>query len=221
MRVHIALVGKTKEPILQGIHQYNAIDKIYLLHSRGDDGTEVTAKNIKLDLEPFGIREIILKVIDPFSMQNIVDVITSIATKESTNTLYINITGGTNLMAGAATAASFFIGAQAYYIKDRKRLLKNDPYQNILVELPVPNIPYHTALEKTQLKILNEIASRSGKISNKTIADKLNFSPQIISYHVKELKKKKLINALADEYDSRKEYLYLTDPGKLVIQWRK
>ena len=37
-----------------------------------------------------------------------------IAERGKTATIYVNITGGTNLMAGADCSASFFIGAQAY-----------------------------------------------------------------------------------------------------------
>jgi CRISPR locus-related DNA-binding protein len=221
MNIHIATVGNTKEPILSGIRQYAAVDKVYLLHSKGKEGTEKTANEIKTILEAFGIREIILKVIDPFSMHDIVEVITNIARKESENNLFINMTGGTNTMAGAATAASFFVGAQAYYIKHSEKLDKDKLNEGILVELPVPNIPYHTVLEKTQLLILKTVAKRNGKINSKMIANELNISSQIVSYHVIQLKKKKLITGIEDPNDSRKECLSLTNSGNLVYTWIK
>jgi CRISPR/Cas system-associated protein Csm6 len=47
-----------------------------------------------------------------------VNSISEIAKKEHDNNLFINITCGTNLMAGASCATSYFVGAQAYYIKE-------------------------------------------------------------------------------------------------------
>jgi CRISPR locus-related DNA-binding protein len=219
MNIHLALVGKIEGPILSGIQLYGAVDKVYLLHSTGTDGTESVATKIKIELEPLGIRQIIFKVVDPFSMNSVVHTITNIAREESSNNLFVNITGGTNLMAGAATATSFFVGAQAYYIRDPNKLPKDRAVKELLVELPVPRIPYHGSLNETQLSILQLVARRSGKIINKTIKDELNLSPQITSYHTKELKKKKLITAKSDEKDSRKNYLSITHAGNLVIAW--
>lgn len=221
LNIHIALVGKTEGPILSGIQQYGAVDKVYLLHSTGEDGTEQIANNIKKSLEPLGINKIIFKIIDPFSMSNIVEVLTDIAREESTNNLFINITGGTNLMAGAATAASFFVGAQAYYIKIASKLPKGKSSKDLLVELPVPKIPYHTSLEQTQISILKSIAKKNGRTSNKIITDELKMSPQIISYHIKELQRKKLIVADINKNDSRKKVLSLTNAGNLVLNWIK
>jgi hypothetical protein len=218
VNIHIALVGDNEGPILSGIQQYGAVDRVYLLHS---SKTEQIAKKIKIILEPLGIKKIILKIIDPFSMSNIVEVLTNIAKQESSNNLFINITGGTNLMAGAATATSFFIGAQAYYIKIPNKVSENIPSKSLLVELPVPKIPYHNSLEQTQISILKSIAKKNGRTTNKIITNELKMSPQIISYHIKELQRKKLIVTDTDKNDSRKKVLSLTNAGNLVLNWIK
>ena len=50
--------------------------------------------------------------VDPFDMNSVIDAIISIVDKERLP-VYANITGGTNLMAGAALSAAFFVGAKA------------------------------------------------------------------------------------------------------------
>ena len=39
----------------------------------------------------------------------------------------------------------------------------------MLVELPVPKIPYHKSLEQTQISILKSIAKKNGRTVNKMI----------------------------------------------------
>jgi DNA-binding MarR family transcriptional regulator len=90
-----------------------------------------------------------------------------------------------------------------------------------LVEIPVPRIPYHKSLEDTQLAILQLVASKNQEISNALISKNLNLSPQVVSYHIKELQKKKLITVGFGLEDSRKKFLSLTNAGYLVAAWTK
>lgn len=145
---------------------------------------------------------------------------TEIAKEESSNNIFVNITGGTNLMAGAACAASYFIGAQPYYVLDQTKL-PNRRSKDLLVEIPVPKIPYRNALEQTQLKILQLIDNKGDKAFNKVIREEINMSPQAFSYNVKQLVKKNLIVMTTDEFNTRSKKLRLTDAGKLVFSWSK
>jgi DNA-binding MarR family transcriptional regulator len=217
MNVHVALVGNKVEPILTGIRLYSAIDKLYLLHSQE---TKDKAQEIKIKLDAFGIKRIVFRTIDPFSMNSTVNAMTEIAKEESSNNIFVNITGGTNLMAGAACAASYFIGAQPYYVLDQTKL-PNRRSKDLLVEIPVPKIPYHNALEQTQLKILQLIDNKGDKAFNKVIREEINMSPQAFSYNVKQLVKKNLIVMTTDEFNTRSKKLRLTDAGKLVFSWSK
>ena len=108
-------------------------------------------------------------------------------------------------------------GAQTYYIKIPDNLQEATPSKKLLVELPVPKIPYHKSLEQTQISILKSIAKKNGRTVNKMITEELKMSPQIISYHVKELQRKKLIVADVDKNDSRTKVLSLTNAGNLVL----
>lgn len=165
-------------------------------------------------------------------MNSVVNTIMKIADAEKGNSICINITGGTNLMAGAACAASFFIGAKAYYILDQSKLPKGSTIQDQLIELPIPHIPYIDSLQNTQVTILKKIYDLGGKITNKHLKDELKITPQKLSYHIKELENKRLIttkrgwkeailrqNRKITRVDKRKITIQLTNAGRLVVSW--
>jgi hypothetical protein len=160
-----------------------------------------------------------MKEIDPFSMESVVNTIVKIARSEVGNNLYVNITGGTNLMAGAACAASFFVGANAYYILD-SRLSPESPAKDLLVSLPIPNVKYSKELSKLQIKILQILSSKQSPISSSLLLQHdLHISPQRLSYNIRELINKKLVDIKYDDMDSRRRLLKLTNLGKLHLSW--
>ena len=212
------LVGDTKDPLLATFNLYGIIDKVYFLHT---EKSKTVARGIEQEIKPLAIKEVYYRKVEQYDMNSVVNTITDIAKEESENSLFINITGGTKLMSGAATAASFFVGAQAYYVITPKDLPPDSPVMNRLVELPVPNIPYHNSLTGTQLDILRLVSKRNGKVSNKMLKEALGLSAQTLSYHIRQLDKKKLVTLYMDENDSRMKYLLITNPGKLVVSWSK
>lgn len=212
-----------------GLRHYGSIDRLYLLHSA--DTSEFAfnsfAQNLGQQLREVGFEHVTLKEINPFDMQSVIDAILWIADRESPP-FYINITGGTNLMAGAACSAAFFVGAQAYYVVGKAGSQQED--QRVL-ELPVPNIPYYRTLDKTQLLVLKEIRELGGEVENASLRYELGMSPQILSYHVKELTRKRLVCTerrsvvatkdvnQSKDHDRRKLQVKITSAGNLVLSW--
>lgn len=194
MSIHIALIGKTKEPVLFGFQQYSKISKMYLLHSPDspDFKFEELALSVKESLRNIGFRGVIPIKIDAFNMNSVINEIVRIAKKEHSNPIYVNITGGTNLMAAAACVGAFIIGATAYYILDTRKNSSSDT-ENILVELPIPSIPILGSLQETQIRILKKIHSHEDKISNVKLRNEIGITPQKLSYHIKELERKGLL----------------------------
>lgn len=213
--IHVALVGKTAEPIVEGFRLYPAIDKIYLLHSIE---TKSIANQIKTRLNRTDSVEVIFRKIEPFNLKDIVEKIIEIGRAEKANNIFVNITGGTNIMAGAACAASFFIGAQAYYVLDRKKTV-NQPRNKMLVELPVPKIPFYDTLDPVQREILHILNKKGDICSNSYLREEIRISPQLLSYHIKTLKKQNLIELIQDSTDSRKTLVKIKDSGRLLSQW--
>jgi CRISPR locus-related DNA-binding protein len=226
LSTHIALIGKTEDPVLIGFHHYGEIRKLYLLHSPNDDKFtfKELALGVKKDLEKVGFDGVELRQIDAFDMNNVISSIIDIVDQEKPP-YFINITGGTNLMAGAACAASFFVGAKAYYVLEKQ---EGSSAESEVIELPVPNIPYYRTIDKTQLRVLGEVSKLGGRTSNSRLRDSLHMSPQVLSYHIKELARKELIRVIRDQVlsrqggakvDSRAITIELTNAGRLVLRW--
>jgi CRISPR locus-related DNA-binding protein len=226
LSTHIALIGRTEEPVLKGYQHYGGVKRLYLLHSQNSDDFKFAdlALDVKKKLEAVGFTGVVLKKVDAFDMNDIVNTIIEIVDREKPP-YYVNITGGTNLMAGAASAAAFFIGAKAYYVLGKRG---SPSPEGKVIELPVPNIPYYRSVEKTQLRILKTLVSLGGRAHSARLRETLGMSPQSMSYHVKELAKKGLVNVSrgsgevapeASKVDNRVAIVAITNAGKLVSSW--
>jgi len=233
LNVHIALIGKTKEPVLKGF-QFYGMDKLYLLHSQDTEEFHFmqAAEEVKKTLADVGFPNVFLVQIDPFNMHKVIESILHIVDNERQASIHINITGGTNLMAGAACSASFFVGAKAYYVLDERKLPKGTSLEDQIVELPIPNIPYARNLQETQMKILKKLSMGGGMTGNAQLRHELKMSPQKLSYHIKELEAKGLVtttrgwqietlhrNRKARKVDKRRLSISLTNSGKLLASW--
>lgn len=233
MDVHIALIGRTMEPVLKAF-QYYGMDKLYLLHSQDtkEFRFKETAQEVKRRLADVGFGDVSLIEINPFDMSSIIESIIRIVEDEKQSSIYVNITGGTNLMAGAACSASFFVGAKAYYVLDQSKLPKNSSLQDQILELPTPKIPYARTLQKTQMKILTKLLQYDGMASNRQLRYELKISPQKLSYNIKELETKGFVTTKrgwekqkmhrgrpTKEIDKRILALSITNAGRLVASW--
>ncbi len=224
-------MGRSPEPVLNGFHHYGSVDRLYILHSANNEEERIAhiAIELKKRLAGTGFNEVILKEINAFDMNNIINAILEIVEKEEPP-FYINITGGTNMMAGAACAASFFVGAKAYYVQG-KRQSENSSYK--VIELPVPNIPYYKVIGKSELSILECLRRLGGKCTTPQMKSILKMSPQIISYHIRELQIKSLIEVDNPEskfmkskseikkLDRRVKTIKITNAGLLFLRWTK
>ena len=231
MSSHIALLGKTIEPVLKGFQHYGAIDNLYILHSKDEPDFKFKklAEELRTRLSGIGFDNTHLVQIDPFKMDDIIGAILQIV-GEASSPIYINITGGTNLMAGAACIAAFFVGAQAYYVLGKR----GGPIsESRVVELPVPNIPYNKVLDDTQIAILREIQQLNRPTTNRELREILGLSPQRMRYHINELETKRLIftsrgfeqiNHLSKErrvkkLDKRLLTVNISNAGKFVLNF--
>lgn len=230
MTVHIALLGKTKEPVLIGYRHYTGIETLYLLHSPNSKefGFRDVALGIKNSLESIGFRQVKLKEIDAFDMMSVISAIIEISRAETEQRLLINITGGTNLMAAAGCTAAFIVGAKAYYVLDTR--ISADIEKSPIIEVPIPRVHVASGVESTQLQILRAIHDMGGKGPNAHIREELDISPQTLSYHVNKLKIKELVatrrgvttkiqqdDGIVERTDSRGLTVELTPAGSLLV----
>ncbi len=216
--IHISLIGKTKEPIIEGIRHYGNPIKVYLLHSKNNDDFkfEILAKTVKKKIESNWCKTELV-MLDMFNADELLKTILKIILKykKSESKILVNVTGGTNLMASIASTASFIGGVGAYYVFDPKKTNSKE----LVFELPIPHMPKTNSLRKKQSMILEKI-NEYKKINNKKLETNLKLRPTEINYHLTELEKKNLIE-ISRGWEYQKEDKIKIDKRQITIQITK
>ncbi len=187
--LQIATVGMTIEPILEGFQFRNA-DRFVLLHS---NETDDEAKTISDRVSSFLGRSITeLREIDAYDMKSIVGAIIWYRRKYSSWSIDLNVTGGTNIMASAALVAGFAIEARVFYVRAPSQ--PPEPLAERVIDLPVPKVPLES-LSDVQRAILRAVRAKRGELTaaNSVLAARLGKSRQVISYHLRQLATKGLL----------------------------
>ncbi len=213
MSVHIVPHGRSIEHVKRGLRGHSSAEHVHLLVS---DRFLETAHELADDLESFGYA-LEIHLIDAFDLRSVVDTIVTIAKDHAGEELYVNITGGTNLMAGAATSSAFFIGARPYYVLKPQA---DESVDELIISLPAPKQPLTFDLSESQRAVLEQLGGwdAQGKkgVIGREIGDELGVSAQNISYHIGKLENKGLVET---QPDGRRKEIYLADVGRLYLRW--
>ena len=224
--IHLATVGRSGDRIKAGLRRMSA-DRVYLLHSpngarASDGGTNDfadTAERLAEELRSAGY-DVVLAEIPVYDLGGMVYRIMEIAKAERDadprTRFWVNISGGTNLMAGAATAASYMLGATVYYATEGD---EGDVLEDRVVEYPTPTVPDPSRLGSSALRCLRLMASADGPLTNAQIAERLGWSAQTASHNVKVLRYWHLVETSRAEGDTRVSVNSLTDHGRLFAMW--
>ena len=214
MNVHVVPHGRTTSHIKRGLRAYSSVDKVYLLTS---EAFEDVGLELQRDLREFGY-ETEVDLIDAFDLRSIVDTIVTIAKQHPNDDLFINITGGTNLMAGGATSSAFFIGATPYYVLEPQSGDENT--EDLVMELPSPTQPLTFEIDGLQRDVLTTLGTwdENGRknVIMREIGDELGEAPQKISYHIDQLNEKGLVET---QHDGRTKKVSVSDVGRLYLRW--
>ncbi|ELY83647.1 HFX_2341 family transcriptional regulator domain-containing protein [Natrinema altunense] len=214
MSLHIVPHGETTVHIKRGLQAYGSADHVQLLTS---EKFQSVGNELAEELTEFGYN-VEIDLIDAFDLRDVVDTVVSVARENPDQEIYVNITGGTNLMAGAATASAFFIGATPYYVLEPQT--GEESVDDLVKKLPSPTQPLNFEIEGLQLEVLETLGKwddegRKGVILRE-IGEELSESSQKISYHVSQLEEKGLVET---EMEGRTKHVYVTDVGRLYLQW--
>lgn len=214
MSLHIVPHGQTTVHIKRGLQAYGSADKVNLLTS---EKFRSVGNGLAEELTEFGYT-VEVNLIDAFDLRDVVDTVVSVARENPDQEIYVNITGGTNLMAGAATASAFFIGATPYYVLEPQT--GEESVDDLVMKLPSPTQPLTFEIEGLQLDVFQTLGrwdeeGRKGVILRE-LGEELGESSQKISYHISQLQEKGLVES---EIEGRTKHVYVTDVGRLYLQW--
>lgn len=215
-KIHIALVGDDKNNIVNGVGLIGGNELYPIISEKyADKGFEElddllsfcnvhrTIDDTKLVIDPFGddayqeLVELILKISDSIEPQD---------------DLYINITGGTNLMSAAGMSGALLARATAYYVLERER--------------DVILLPWHSydisKLKEKDRDVIQHLFEHDGASDSQicnALRDKMkdkpkkNYTLRKIRYSLKKLQEEGYIKQIPDGRKNRNE---LTIWGKIA-----
>ena len=174
MKIFISPIGVTTEHVKGWLaEESRGVQILWLIHSKkGKTDFPKIAKKLKSDLKSAYPRlKIKLKTIDSaFEIDSTMDAIAEIIHKEmdDNNELLksdftLNITGGTNVMAGATMISATWYGTKAHYVLEPQKGDSDD--KQYVVDLPVKSIGT-AKMKDNQLTILKMINESNYQIQN-------------------------------------------------------
>jgi Uncharacterized protein conserved in archaea len=217
--VHICTVGAAPAPSLAFLRSDIPVDKFWFLNSEGVKTYDDSENNIRKALKEAGIpdQDIDKKKIDPYDFHGIINAIMSIKkTEEDAHPhvkYHVNFTSGTNIMAGAACCASYFLDSELYYVRNREEI-PDFTVEEEIIKIATPNVPEVDSIKGNTREIFL-IVSEGGGARNVKILEKTGLAPNTAAYHTKLLKNYELIT---DKRDGKQTYWTLTDKGKIAAK---
>lgn len=214
--VQISLVGMQSEGARAALKVPPPVDQVVLLHSAAPQSVRA-AKEVSAITSKLPGTTCVLKVIDPFGMNDILAKIIEVRKEvgdASMAHITIVVSGGTNVMAGAAFLGCLLIDAEAVYIKEDVTANKDQPLADRVLRFPIPKIPPEKLSEPLR-DVLRVMPRGQDDIVTKAptfLRDKLGLSPQTASYRLKKLAELNLVNYRPV---GRNRLASLTDSGRL------
>ena len=212
VKVHIAMVGETTENIVNGVMKVGA-DELYPIVSEAFQETSINTIRNKLT----GVRihrrinDRVL-IIDPFSEEaffQIVGLVVDIANARKDAELWVNITGGTNLMSSAAAMGAMLTESKAYYVT-----MATMGEDSRIIEIPFMGKSFKV-LENDKRSRIASALSRQGHLSNDEIVQEVGCNKKSISKHLKLLESHGIVRRTRQ---GRHVINELTDSGKITTR---
>lgn len=214
VNIHIALVGRDTGNIINGVMKRGG-DELYPVTS--EKYLELSVPKIIEALPAVKVHSEINDrplVVDPFQKDSFVSIVGLIieivqARQEEGGEILINITGGTNLMSGAAVTAAMLTGAGAYYVNKHP---DEEQYESTIVDLPLIMDSMKVLKNKNRKQILKELEDK-GEKTNDQLAEALTVNKKSISKQIKILEGKGLVQS---ERRGKNRFNQITDVGRIA-----
>lgn len=208
--IHISGVGEEADTTFNILMEGIPMKKLYLLNNDREQFLSIEREIID-KLNSIGFENIVVKRIDPFDYQNVYDTVLKISKEElgshSDARFHLNITRGTNIMAGAMCSASYLMNSDIYYVKAANYSETN---QEELISIEVESFP------ELELLKTKESYSLFLKFKNKEEIKNIDLKVEFksLTYKTKELSDYGLIEKIG----SKNCVWRLTNKGKIVLK---
>ena len=225
-KIYIATLGRTKEPVLAGFRS-DIFDFVYILTNDNKKEKDPKRNPINVAKEVVDQIENSFKVkceireINPFLADDILEEVVRIYKNHKSDTITVNITGGTNVMAASAFLAGHIIGARVIYIMESEEGTEF-PGSDRVIDLPTPRIPVND-LPREKRKILVILAKEAEFRKDewiygarKLIREKMDKTAPTVTHHLRELRKLGLIE---EESRGKSKLVKLSPSGKLLAKF--
>jgi len=214
VNIHIAMVGKDTENIVNGVVKLGG-DELYPVTS--EKFLDTSIPQIEQGLPAVRIHSEIngrSLIINPFQEDSFVQIIGLIieivqARQGEGMSISINITGGTNLMSGAAVTAAMLTGVGAYYVSKGP---EEERYETRIIELPLIMDSVKVLKNQNRKKIIQEMGDGKER-TNDELAGILMVNKKAISKHLGILEGKGLVRS---EKRGKWRFNRLTDEGRIA-----
>jgi DNA-binding transcriptional ArsR family regulator len=200
----IAPVGDNTKALFVGMKKFPT-EKVILITP--EDRVK-EANTLKKKLDEFTIKSNIIEV-QGNMMEQMFKTFGNICAVENNDCLIVNVATGDRLSTCAALSAAFANGLKAIGVMDDQVMM-----------LPILKLSYYNELSENKLNILQHM-SVDEKISLKALAEKLNMSISLLSYHINGNFKYKGLKeyGLVDVQEEGKNILVkLSEMGNLLLQ---
>ena len=215
VNIHIALVGRDTDNIINGVQKRGG-DELYPVTS--EKFLEDSVPRIKEKLPAVRVHSEINGrplVVDPFQEDSFVRIvgliIEIVQTRQDEGAdILINITGGTNLMSGAAVTAAMLTGTGAYYVNKHP---DEEQFESNVVDLPLIMDSVKLLKNERRRRVLKELADGKEK-TNDDLAGSMKVNKKSVSKLIQVLEGKGLVKS---EKRGKNRYNCITDEGRIAV----
>ncbi len=168
INIHITGVGYEPTPVIDVLKSGLPCDKVHLLFNEDERITNSKDRIVSaLKGAHYNDDDVVAHKVNVYDYQAILRTVMLIAQSEKENNqnserkicFYMNITHGTRLTTGALCTAAMMLGAQMYYLQERKEGTKDMSINDLLIRIPVPKIPDLDKLTSKRREFLKRVSS--------------------------------------------------------------
>ncbi len=224
INIHITGVGYDPAPVINILKSSLPCDKIHLLWNSDKRITESKDAIISaLNGAGYHDDDVTAHEVNVYDYQAILNTAMLIAQSEKEKysesnmkvCFYLNITHGTRLVTGALCTAAMLLGAQMYYLQERKDGTDNLSMDELIIRIPVPKIPDLDKLTSKRREFLKRVCSETDGVSISVLSMEFK-SKQNVNQFVGYFEYNNLVERVREGQHVR---IRATELGRMASNW--